>query len=44
MGEDGKKHVPITIHLQSVNIVTVLDKEEIIADMEEIRRKLTNGA
>lgn len=30
-GEDGKKHVPITIHFRSVDIVTVPDEEEIIA-------------
>ena len=40
-GEDGKKHVPITIHFRSVDIVTVPDEEEIIAAMEEIRNNPT---
>ena len=39
--EDGKKHVPITIHFRSVDIVTVPDEEEIIAAMEEIRNNPT---
>ena len=41
LGEDGKKHVPITIHFRSVDIVTVPDEEEIIAAMEEIRNNPT---
>ena len=43
-GEDGKKHVPITIHFRSVDIVTVPDEEEIIAAMEEIRNNSTKVA
>ena len=43
-GEDGKKHVPITIHFRSVDIVTVPDEEEIIAAMEEIRNNPTKVA
>ena len=43
-GEDGKKHVPITIHFRSVDIVTVPDEEEIIAAMEEIRNTPTKVA
>ena len=43
-GEDGKKHVPITIHFWSVDIVTVPDEEEIIAAMEEIRSNPTKVA
>ena len=43
-GEDGKKHVPITIHFRSVDIVTVPDEEEIIAAMEEIRNNPTKMA
>ena len=43
-GEDGKKHVPITIHFRSVDIVTVPDEEEIIATMEEIRNNPTKVA
>lgn len=43
-GEDGKKHVPITIHFRSVDIVTVPDEEEIIAAMEEIRSNPTKVA
>ena len=42
--EDGKKHVPITIHFRSVDIVTVPDEEEIIAAMEEIRNNPTKVA
>ena len=40
-GEDGKKHVPITIHFRSADIVTVPDEEEIIAAMGEIRNSPT---
>ena len=43
-GEDGNKHVPITIHFRSVDIVTVPDEEEIIAAMEEIRNNPTKVA
>ena len=43
-GEDGKKHVPITIYFRSVDIVTVPDEEEIIAAMEEIRNNPTKVA
>ena len=43
-GEDGKKHVPLTIHFRSVDIVTVPDEEEIIAAMEEIRNTPTKVA
>ena len=43
-GEDGKKHVPITIHFRSVDIVTVPDEEEIIVAMEEIRNNPTKMA
>lgn len=43
-GVDGKKHVPITIHFRSVDIVTVPDEEEIIAAMEEIRNNPTKVA
>ena len=43
-GEDGKKHVPITIHFRSVDIVTVPDEEEIIAAREEIRNNPTKVA